>query len=905
MQTEHDLDILSFASPEIRLENAGGKGLHLAEMTSRGLPVPSGFIISTAAYRQFRDENRLSGVIAAAVKPIDPADTTALETASKTIRAAFTHGSLSDSIREKIVQAYRQLGAPAVAIRSSATAEDLPELSFAGQQDTYLNVNNETLLLQRVIDCWASLWTARAIGYRLRQGVGQQEIALAVVVQQMVQSEVSGVLFTANPLNGSRVETVIDATLGLGEALVSGLVDPDHYVVETLHNQIVQKTLGRKALSIRAEAEGGVKQVNESVQDRPALSDEQILELAQLGQRVQQQFDGPQDIEWAYCEGKLYLLQTRAITSLYPLPAGMQAEPLLTFVSFAAVQGLVDPITPIGQSSLKQIFALLSELFGVKTNETAQRVLFSAGERLWINFTPIISNSLGRKVLPYVFGMVEPTVKLAVDQISEDPRLQPKKKGVSLHARRQMAMFLIPVAGKVFLNLLAPAPRRHLIVAQGEAILKIMEEKAAAIQGDRYQKLAQRATLMQEVARAHLGGAFKLFVSGVAAGMASWNALRTLTKAKEDAGQFHWGDLVLEVTRGMPHNPTTEMDLRLWKMAKEIRKDPAALKAVTSGIPAELSRQFLAGDLPETLLDEVRNFLDQYGGRGLGEIDLGRTRWAEEPTHVFEMLVNFAKIENENDAPDAVFERGKERAEEAIRQLTAQVRQSRGGWFKARRVHFFARRARQLMGLRENPKFFVVRLMWIVHRELKQSGQEFVAAGELQQADDLFYLTFPELSALAAGEKRDWQGLIRERRSQFEREMKRRQLPRLFLSDGRAFYEGMADRKGEGQNTIMGSPVSPGVVEGRVRVVLDPGKANLVHGEILVCPGTDPSWTPLFLLAGGLAMEVGGMMTHGAVVAREYGIPAVVGVSEAITRLKTGMLIRLNGSTGEITILED
>lgn len=208
------------------------------------------------------------------------------------------------------------------------------------------------------------------------------------------------------------------------------------------------------------------------------------------------------------------------------------------------------------------------------------------------------------------------------------------------------------------------------------------------------------------------------------------------------------------------------------------------------------------------------------------------------------------------------------------------------------------------MGLRENPKFFAVRMMWIIHRELKKTGQEFVSSGELEHADDFFYLSFPELKAFAAGEKRNWKKLISERRSLFEREMQRRQLPRLLLSDGRAFYEGMAEQKGSDGKTVMGSPVSPGVVEGRVRVVRYPGKAGLAPGEIMVCPGTDPSWTPLFLVAGGLVMEVGGMMTHGAVVAREYGIPAVVGVTEATTGLKTGMMVRLNGSIGKITLLD-
>jgi pyruvate,water dikinase len=711
-------------------------------------------------------------------------------------------------------------------------------------------------------------------------------------------------MFTANPLTGSRVECVIDAAFGLGEALVSGLVEPDHYVIDTLKNRILNKQLGRKSLSIRAGEKGGVKQVNETSSDIQALSDAEILQLSEMGMSVQTAFGCPQDIEWAFSGGKLFLLQTRPITSLFPLPDNLPAEPLKTLISFASVQGLVDPLTPIGQSSLKQIFALGSLLFGVKTDEEHQTALFSAGERLWINFTPILKNTFGRKTIPYIFEMVEPTVKQALDQLLDDPQLQPAKKGISLRALLQMSGFFPSVAGKVFLNLLSPERRRRVIVENGERVIDIMNARAITISGDRYERLAKIMDLLPYIARRYLGRAFPLFVSGVASGVASWNALRMLTKKAGGDEASRWSGLILEVTRGMPNNPTTEMDLRLWEMTRSISTDAIALKVMQTKTAGELSKDYLSGKLPDVVSREVEGFLNRYGGRGLCEIDLGRTRWAEDPTHVFEMLTSFLKIENENDAPDAVFARGKVAAEVAIKQLVEHIRQGKGGFFKARVARFFAGRARQLMGLRESPKFFAVRMMWIIHRELKKVGQEFVASGELQQTDDLFYLSALEIRAFAAREPRDWKGMIAERRARFEREQKRHQLPRLLLSDGRAFYEGMAAQKGSDASLVMGSPVSPGVVEGKVRVVRDPGKANLLPGEIMVCPGTDPSWTPLFLVAAGLVMEVGGMMTHGAVVAREYGIPAAVGVDQATIRLKTGMKVRLNGSTGEITILD-
>jgi pyruvate,water dikinase len=729
MEQHNEPMILSFTSQAIQLHNSGGKGLHLGEMVSRGFPVPPGFIVTSAAYDHYCRENHLREIIAGNLQKIKPNVPGDLEVASNNIRALFRKGMLDQNLKEEILAAHRNLQSPAVAVRSSATAEDLAELSFAGQQDTYLNITDVADLISHVVECWSSLWTARAIGYRLQNEVDQRDIALAVVVQQMVQSDVSGVLFTANPLTGSRMESVIDATFGLGEALVSGLVDPDHYVVNKQTMQVTQKQLGKKALSIRADNKGGVKSVVEEGEDRLALSESQVEELVKLGEKVQQVYGSPQDIEWAYSNGELFLLQSRAITSLFPLPDGMPAEPLLTLVSFAAIQGLVDPITPIGQSCLKELFAIGSDQFGVKVSEDTQKVLFTAGERLWANFTPIFRNTFGRKTIPYIFGMVEPTVKQALDQLLDDPRLQPEKKGLSPRALSQLVGFFLPVAARAFLNIASPTRRRKRIIDRGEAVLKIMDDEANAIQGDRYQKLDQQAELLQNVAGKYLGGAFKLFVSGVASGVASWNVLRMLTRQTQNEKSFNWNDSLLEVTRGMPFNPTTEMDLRLWEMAKLIQNDTDALQLTKSFSPAFMAKRYKDGNLPRIIRDEVHRFLDQYGGRGLCEIDLGRTRWAEDPTHVFEMLVNYVKIENENEAPDAVFARGKIQAEAAIRLLTEQVKNHRGGWFKANLVKFWAGRVRQLMGMRESPKFFAVRMMWIVHREIRKTGQNLSQLG--------------------------------------------------------------------------------------------------------------------------------------------------------------------------------
>jgi pyruvate,water dikinase len=301
----------------------------------------------------------------------------------------------------------------------------------------------------------------------------------------------------------------------------------------------------------------------------------------------------------------------------------------------------------------------------------------------------------------------------------------------------------------------------------------------------------------------------------------------------------------------------------------------------------------------------VAGFLRRYGMRGLAEIDVGCPRWREDPNPIMQVLQSYLWIASPDQAPDVVFERGRAAAEMEIQRLAVAIRRAKGGWLKARLVRWAAYRMRALIGLRESPKFAAIRSLSIVREMLLAGGGDLVKAGVLSRADDVFFFRLSELDALAVGERCDWAALARDRRQVYAHERLRRQVPRLLLSDGQAFYEGILTPPNEGSAVLTGSPVSPGVVEGAVRVVFDPRGTQLTPGEILVCPGTDPSWTPLFLAAGGLVMEVGGLMTHGSVVAREYGIPAVVGVHQVTRRLRTGQRVRVDGTTGRIVILQD
>jgi len=890
--------IVPLTSPEATLELAGGKGANLARLTRTGFPVPRGFIISTDAYREFVSANRWLGTIQSMVENLSAEDTSALEKASAQIHTAFVVGKIPAQTESAIRAAYKEFDDQAVAVRSSATAEDLPDLSFAGQQDTYLNVIGFDQLLNAIISCWSSLWTARAIGYRIRNGINHNEAALAVVVQEMVQSDSSGVLFTANPLTGLRSESVIDATFGLGEALVSGQVEPDHYVIDTVSNKIVSKSLGAKKISTRGKLGGGVEVIEANAEAWQALSDDDIRHVAWTGQQIQKEYGFPQDIEWALADSKLYILQSRPITSLYPLPKE-SFDPLIIWFSLGAVQGMLRAITPLGQDTLRMFFSGAGRLFGAQIRYYETDVLVPAGDRLWIKISDIMHNPLGRRVYKNILGFVEPSVGQIVRGLTAEPQLGAGEGHLKFNTLRALLGFLLPILTRAVGTVHDPEGTR----ANFNSFIESQLVHPHITGHDRFTRLAQRLQFMEERATATLYKLLPRFAPVLGPTIASLALLTRITSNDKDGQTDHGiSTTALEVTRGLPDNGTTEMDLALWSMAKDIRADSDSLKTFLASDARMLAARYLNGTLPEKAQKTMEDFMARYGMRGIGEIDIGQARWREEPTSIMQTLQSYLQITPDM-APDVLFERGAQAAEQAIEKLALAARRQSGGWLKERLVRGAARRIRVLMGMREAPKFFLVRMLGIVRNEILASGEEFASAGIIEKPEDLFFLHFSELEALAKQESHDWKGIIAERQSIYERENRRKQVPRVLVSDGRAFYEGIG-AIADTATVISGSPVSPGAAEGNVHIIFDPRDAQLAPGEILVCPGTDPAWTPLFMVAGGLITEVGGMMTHGSVVAREYGIPAVVGVHQATSRLKDGQRIRIDGSTGKIVVLE-
>ncbi|CAN5815540.1 phosphoenolpyruvate synthase [soil metagenome] len=883
--------ILPFtAIDRVMLPVVGGKAANLGELVMAGFPVPPGFCVTTAAYDLVAADAGLEPTLAT-LSGTRPDDTSRLAGLATEARSHILEAVIPDVLARAIAAAYGDLGdgTPVpVAVRSSATAEDLPSASFAGQQDTYLNLVGVESVLDAVRRCWASLWTDRAVSYRATNGIDPHGVRLAVAVQRMVDASVAGVLFTANPVTGKRRQAVIDASPGLGEAVVSGMVNPDHFVTNTATGEIVERRLGDKKVAIMAGSGSGTERVElTSGEDESSLSDDQVLALAKLGERVEEYYGSPQDTEWAIDDdGGIWLLQARPITTLFPLPAKApkDEDDLRVYFSFSVAQGVYRPLTPMGLQAFRLILSAVASLAGRPPRDPYEGPAFfteSAG-RIFIDITPVLRSEQGRRLFGRVMQNMEARSVPIIQHLAADPRLATAPTPWSAVLRAVLSVF---VRGRIpprVLGALARPEKARSRAARVEAHFRA----AYDVPPDAAEHLSAAERLLRDGPPEILSSVTPGFAAGLAA-----NAL---------AGKL-LGDLATEdekrvVTRALPHNPTTEMDLALWTLAKEARADPDTATTLGETPPERLAEEYRDGLLPPKLQTGLERFLRLYGHRGVAEIDAGLPRWSEDPTYIMGMLANYLHLDDPRSAPDVQFERATREAEEMVAGLTH--RAAGKGRLRGTLVGFLLRRARELLGMREMPKFCIVLLMAHAREHLLAVGEELARSGRLESAEDVFFVSVPEARSGLAGE--DLSPLVRDRRAVYEQEIGRRHLPRLLLSDGTEPAPETHSVTAEG--VLRGTPASGGVVTAKARVILDPGEADLEPGEILVAPSTDPGWTPLFLTAGGLVMEMGGPMSHGAIVAREYGIPAVVGVPDATGRITTGQRITVDGSSGEISL---
>ncbi len=874
----------------------GGKAANLGEMIHAGLPVSPGFCITTTAYRLVAEESKIESILAE-LAITDVSDTVRLAKLAETIRTRLLEAPVPTYIKKAITKAYRTLGdgeyAP-VAVRSSATAEDLPYASFAGQQDTYLNIIGVDELITAVRRCWASLWTDRAISYRASNGIDQRRVRLAVAIQRMVDATVAGILFTANPLTGKRHQTVIDASPGLGEAVVSGAVNPDHFVINTATGKIIERRIGDKRVVIQAMAGGGTQHIEQITQFNEAcLTDEQIRALAELGAKVEAHYGSSQDIEWAIdASGYLWLTQTRPITTLFPLPATAPAteDVLRVYFSLNVVQGVYRPLTPMGISSFHLIASAIAIAIGMPPRDLyiGPSVLIEIASRLFIDVTTPLRSSFGRKILIGLAKLGETLSAGLFEQLTTDPRLSlvPARRWKVV---RSFSKLLVLTRAPLYLPqaLFWPAAA----VARVEHTRTRLQEFKSIVEKAGPAGSIERLTALEHALLDWMPNTFPRMVPVFVCGLLAHNLVGRLLHGLATPDELQ------TVLRGLPHNPTTEMDIALWKLTRLVQADPDITRYLHRTPLEQQAYDYRKGNMPEFLQQQLSQFLAIYGHRGVAEIDLGLPRWSEDPTYILSVVANYLQLQDPNMAPDVQFKRGAQEAETMVAELTQ--RATRKGRLRGLLVGFLLKRTRALAGIREMPKFCIVYLLACIREQLWYLGEKLAEAERLEVAEDIFFITLPE--AHTALEGTDMRSLVHERHTVYEHELNRRHIPRVLLSDGtEPGTQSVVAQSNDG--TLKGTQASAGIVTGKARVILDPASAHLEPGEILVAPSTDPGWTPLFLTAGALVMEMGGAISHGAVVAREYGIPAVVGVLDATKRVITGQYITVDGSHGIVSV---
>ena len=802
-----------------KLARVGGKAANLGElMRIAGVRVPPGFCVTTDAFDR---------IVALGAE---------LGTAGEAV-------AIPADIAAEITGALAQLGERRrYAVRSSAIAEDSATASFAGLQDSYLDIVGSAEILRHVSRCWASLFTERAVTYRSRNGLDEHQARMAVIVQRMLAPRASGVLFTAHPLTGNRRVASIEATPGLGEALVSGRVTPDAYEVR-----------GGEVIAVRAAGAD------------PVLAEQEVIRLVELGVRIEAHFGRPQDIEWCLVDDDFHVVQSRPITTLFPVPKRGDAEPRV-YISVGHQQMMTDAIRPLGIS----IWQL-----------TAARPMFEAGARLFVDVSPELASPARRAALLGMIGKSDPLIGGALRTVVD-------RGFIPLRAEEKPAV--PPPVAVPPTPIATDAAVVAELIARGEESVATLKREISERSGA--ELLDFILADIQELRRILFDPRSH---QAIMAGMEAAGWLND--HLREWLGERNAADVL---TQSVPHNVTSEMGLALLDVADVIRPHREVVafleRAEDDGFLDELQR--LPGGLESR--DAIRAFLAKYGMRCAGEIDITRPRWAERPSTLLPVMLGNVRSFAPGESTRR-FEQGRRAAASKEGELLARLRALPDGERKAEETKRMIDRVRTFAGYREYPKYGMVSRYFVYKQALLGEAERLVREGVIREREDIYYMTFDELRDVARTRRAD-ERLVRERREEFGA-FRSLTPPRVLTSEGE-IVSGSYGRDGLPAGALVGLAVSAGTVEGRARVVHDIAAAKLEPGDILVTAYTDPSWTPVFVAIAGLVAEVGGLMTHGAVIAREYGLPAVVGVENATRLIRDGQQIRVHGAEGYVELLD-
>jgi pyruvate,water dikinase len=836
--------ILRFRRSDLAL--AGGKGANLGELSQAGFNVPSGYVITTAAYDLLLQKDDLQTRLAEMIGSLNTEDQGSVAKLSQQIQDLFQETPIPKQLTDEILTAHRQLNGYAVAVRSSATAEDLPDAAFAGQQETFLNIVGEQALLEAIRLCWASLWSERAILYRARQMVDQKSVKLAVVVQKMVPADVAGVMFTANPVSGERAELIIDANPGLGEAVVSGVVTPDHFVVTKRSQRIKEQRLGKREVTIRSKAGGGTEQLPSGQETISlALPIPAIRKLTQLGLEIERHYSSPQDIEWAWIDdqtptGRFFILQARPMTAL--------PEPL-------HVSG-----------AMRLVIPMLVEMWPTRPYPLDMTTFTGAVERAIGNF------------LVTMIGRSAPNPD---EMFVEEDGVVLRFKPPQVH----------PSPGMLFMPWFAIWRTRHYDPTRWEAdpLLRALIAKARALEERDLQSLpwdGMIETIHESLALIpRVMELRERYFPQALVGLAGLWLLLALAGRRD-----RFGILVSGV-----RTKTTETNQALEDLATEIRADPVLQELFRQTELHSLHDKLKVSKERQTFLQHFETFLDQYGHRETS-LTISQPAWKDGPEHVLAILKVLAESQPRQPESYGAWQRMRD---ELLANSILGTRLLRGLFLK------LLTNARAFLQIREDTHFYVTLMQPTIRRAALELGRRLMQAGALHEPEDVFHLRLDELETFGR-ESTLSEGTV----AQFRERVARRKARRASLANKPMVDPRLLVVASPAQTAkdvlLQGTPGSPGVVRGQARIVKDVSEfGKLRPGDVLVAPVTNPAWTPLFQRAVAVVVDAGGAASHAAIVAREYGIPAVMGTMKGTQELKDGQWIQVDGSRGLVLKAEE
>ncbi len=865
----------------------GPKAMSLIRLSRIGLAVPRGFCVTATVFQEHLERNSLVTHTKSIVAELSKAAPQSKAAILTNLRAAITEAPLAEEVRREIETHYRALAAPHVAVRSSGTAEDLPGHSFAGQYDTYLDVTDLPGCIEAIKKCWASLWTLRAYEYRQKNGFDHLKISMAVIVQALVPADVSGVIFTADPLTGRRGRIIIEACFGLGETLVSGKVTPDRFAVSKKRLKLLSSTISEKKVERTIDRNGLIKEkrVPDERSSVGCLDKKQAEKLAKFARKIETEFGSPQDIEWAIRKRKIFLLQSRPITAL---PPEKSWEDRQMWCCNPAKEVIPDVATPMTLSIIDAMLgSLFDPIFHLLCMDRGEHPIYGlVAGRIYFN-----SNIWGTifRELPGTQGidfMAATGSHKGLQKAVEGLRNACDEDLPDMKFRRYRFYFKIPL---IIIGMLRNTPKK------GRRIINMVEDKtkkwsrinAANVTDEEIGAVCRQIMTDFNGLLSHV-----LYLFGMIAALPilDWICSKWLPDGKTNSGRL---------LAGVGGMVDAAAGLDIWRLATTANSKPGVRDLILSGnewgaIEEKLSEIDSGGEF----LTEWNQFMFRHGHHCRGELELYNKRWSETPDYILKFIrshiIQIDKIDPVQNFDEATIER---------RKLEKQCRKQLKNPLKRMIFNCVLVRAQQGSVFRENVKSEVIKLLTAIRRLLVELGKRLADRGVLENADDIFFLRQEEIAPVVEGKAEfDIHHVVSARRAEYDKNKSVTPPDVVFGEFDPDNY--IPDTIDEHVQELNGFGVSPGRATGKARVILRAdSNQQLLAGEILVAPFTDPGWTPYFVPAAGIVMDEGGMISHGSIVAREYGIPAVVNVGGGTKIIKTGQTIQVDGDLGRVTLL--